>query len=146
MKLFVKKKNARMTTVSVVSACTKDSMIGSKKINGSCDSLKFLDFLKSLDIPQHSVILMDNVKFHHSIIIKEYCKLHLIDILYVPAYSPWFAARKRALRERNPIELCFSIIKRNYYRNQSIDESLNSIKQSHLEAFFNKSLTCIGPY
>ena len=42
VKLFVKKKNARMTTVSVVSACTKDSMIGSKKINGSCDSLKFL--------------------------------------------------------------------------------------------------------
>ena len=34
VKLFVKKKNARMTTVSVVSACTKDSMIGSKKING----------------------------------------------------------------------------------------------------------------
>ena len=101
-------KNARMTTVSVVSACTKDSMIGSKKINGSCDSLKFLRlplrlrrvFLKSLDIPQHSVILMDNVKFHHSIIIKKYCKLHLIDILYVPAYSPWFAARKRALREQ----------------------------------------------
>jgi transposase len=135
-KLFIKKKNARMTTVTVVAACSKENTLGTLKINGSCDSNKFLSFLKSLNIPNNSVILMDNVKFHHSKIVTEYCELNNIIVLFVPAYSPWF----------NPIELCFSVIKRNYYQNQSIDDSLNSLEQHHYQAFFNKSLSCTGPY
>jgi transposase len=125
-----------MTTTTVVVACTKENTLRTLKINGSCDSNKFLNFLKSLDIPKRSVLLMDNVKFHHSKIVTEYCEFNNIIVLFVPAYSPWF----------NPIELCFSVIKRNYYQNQDIDVSLNSLTTHHYKAFFTKSLQCIGPY
>jgi transposase len=116
-KLFIKKRACRMSNITVVAACTSETMIGNVKINGSCDSLKFLTFLKFLDIPKERVLLMDNVKFHHSKIVTEYCNANNINILFIPAYSPWF----------NPIELCFSVIKRHYYKNQNVEDSLNHL-------------------
>jgi hypothetical protein len=54
--------------------------------------------------------------------------------LYVPPYSPWF----------NPIEGCFSIVKRQYPVKQNIKDSFASLTQMHFSAFFKKSLSTYG--
>ena len=46
-----------------------------------------------------TVVLIDNVAFHHSKIVKQYARDRNIHLLYVPPYSPWF----------NPVEGVFSI-------------------------------------
>jgi transposase len=129
-KLYIKKHKPIMITTSVVCAYSKDKLIGKLHFKGSINTNLYLDFLKNLDLNNQMVLLMDNVSFHHSKKVKELCKDKNIDILYTPPYSPWF----------NPIELCFSIIKRHYYKNQDIDKAFNSLNSNHLKAFFTKSL------
>jgi transposase len=135
-KLYIKKKNARMTTSSAVVAVSKNNIEGINRLHGSFNSDKFLDFISFLNLQPKTVILLDNVKFHHSKKVKEFCQQQMLDLLYVPPYSPWF----------NPIELCFSIIKREFYKHQDIDRAFHSITSFHLNAFFSKSLTCEGSF
>jgi transposase len=131
-KLFIKKLKPRMTTTSVVAAFSKNELIGKMDIKGSINTDLFLEFIDSLDLYPGMVLLMDNVRFHHSNRVKELCKDKNIDILYTPPYSPWF----------NPIELCFSIVKRSFYKFQDIDKAFDSVNEEHLNAFFTKSLSC----
>ena len=77
-------------------------------------------------------ILLDNVRFHYCKAVKELaCKMGW-ELLFVPPYSPWF----------NPIEIegIFSIIKRAYYKQLSIDDSIKTVTSQHLQAFFKHSL------
>ena len=111
-------------------------MISKKNIVQRLDSTKafnsttFFNFIKSYVFPKKSVILLDNVSFHHCISVKQYCKENNITLLYVPPYSPWF----------NPIEGVFSIVKRSYYKSGSIEDSFSKVTSKHIEAFFKDSL------
>ena len=129
-KLYIQKNKPVMITTSCVCAYSKNKLIGKLHIKGSINTELYIQFLNSLDLNSEMVLLMDNVRFHHANKVKELCKNKNIEILYTPPYSPWF----------NPIELCFSIIKRQYYKNQNIDLAFDSLNKNHLEAFFNKSL------
>lgn len=86
--------------------------------------------MQSLDLQPGTVILLDNVRFHHSLCVKELAKQRQWDLLYTPPYSPWF----------NPVEGVFSVVKRAYYRGSSIDEAFRAVSQHHLEAFMTGSL------
>ena len=77
----------------------------------------FLLFLKQTNLPQNTLLLIDNVSFHHSKEVKQYIKNKKWNILYTPPYSPWF----------NPIENIFGIIKHNFRKNKMIKESFESI-------------------
>ena len=46
----------------------------------------------------------------------------------------------------NPIELCFSIVKREYYKSQDIEKSYSSLTPKHILAFFKKSLHTYGAF
>ena len=135
-KVFIRKKAPRITTTSAIVCVSSDKLISKSITQGSVNTSKFLDFLKSFDIPQNSVILMDNVSFHHSKVVTDYLKDKGVDILYTPPYSPWF----------NPIELCFSIVKRAFKQNQDITQSFNALNSQHFHSFFNKSLQCIKQF
>lgn len=134
-KLFIKKTNQRMTTTSSICCVAKNS-IKHKEYEGSINTFRFLEFLKSLELPQDTVVLLDNVKFHHSKVVKQYCQDRNIILLYVPPYSPWF----------NPIELCFSIVKRKYYEHIDILKSYKALNYQHIESFFRKSLNCVSKF
>lgn len=128
-KLRIKRHYTRITNQSVLSASTKNKLIylkSSKPFN----SISFSNFIKDLKELKNSVIILDNVSFHHSKIVKETAKEKGYDLLYIPPYSPIF----------NPIEGVFSIVKRAYYKCKSIEESFNNLTKNHLEAFFNHSL------
>lgn len=130
--LYISKKQPRTTTTSVAACVSKDGLVGSKTVhNGSFNTQTFLDFLESLDLPPGTVILMDNVKFHHSKAVTAFAQRKRLTILYIPPYSPWF----------NPIEYCFSVIKRAFHMVQNIHDAFGALRPEHCKAFFEKSLS-----
>jgi transposase/predicted transcriptional regulator len=131
-KLHVKRLYSRITTESVLAASTLTEIFYTRS-KVSFNSISFSNFIRASNFPAKSVILLDNVSFHHSKIVKEVAKQKNYDLLYVPPYSPIF----------NPIEGIFSIIKRNYYKCKSIQESLENILESHLTSFFRYSMNSI---
>jgi len=127
----VKNKPSRMTTTSVLSAVSRDVPVYWSKRVGSFDKISFLDTLKSFSFSRGTVLLLDNVAFHHSKVVKEYAQEQGLHLLYVPAYSPWF----------NPIEGVFSVVKRHFYSHRCIDHAFHTVSGQHTNAFFEKSFS-----
>ena len=130
--LYSLRKQPHMTTTSVLAACTTSGWLKTKQQQTAFNTSSFLDFLRDLDLDNRHVLLLDNVSFHHSKSVKEYLAERDVGILYTPPYSPWF----------NPIEMCFSIVKRKFPVLQDIQASFDALRASHFEAFFRKSLRC----
>jgi putative transposase len=135
-KVFIRKNIPRMLTRTSICCVSDDNIVDNKILIGSVNKIIFLEFLKNLNLSSNHVILLDNVAFHHTKLVKEYCLLKKIELLYVPPYSPWF----------NPIELAFSIVKRHYYKCQNIENAFNSLTSQHLKSFFTKSLNTITKF
>jgi transposase len=129
-KLFLQKAAPRMTTTSVVACVSNKSILATKVVKGAFNTQLFLDFLVNLNLPSQTVVLLDNVRFHHSRVVKDYAMSQGIDLLYVPPYSPWF----------NPVELCFSVVKRHYYKTLDIKTSFQMLTTQHCKSFFDRSL------
>lgn len=127
--LKVQRVQPRMTTMSSLVVMSKECIIKHQEVQGSFNQHLFLSFLQGLNIPDNSVILLDNVRFHHCSAIKDFAKLKGWTLLYTPPYSPWF----------NPIEGVFSIIKRQFYAGKSIQECFDSVCQHHCKSFFEFS-------
>ena len=132
-KLYIAKRQPRMTSLSVCACASEQGWIGFSKKEGSFNHESFLQFLKSLEIPPSSVLLLDNVSFHHSKNVKEYLSSKNITPLFTPPYSPWF----------NPIEGCFSLVKKAFTFYEKIEDAFLSLKQSQFKAFFEKSLKAV---
>lgn len=135
-KLSIKKKQPRVTTTSVMAIYSQDGHVNKVSSTKPFNSQSYLDFLKGTNFPSRSVLLLDNVSFHHSIQALQFLKSSGVMPLFVPPYSPWF----------NPIEGVFSIIKRHYYDNECIEDAFNSVTKEHCLAFFQKSLNATAPF
>lgn len=131
-KLYVRKNVPNLKNTSVVACVSKNGLVGKQKVIGSFTQTSFLKYLEDLSLEPKTVILLDNASIHHSKIVKNFANDHELILLYTPPYSPWY----------NPIELCFSIVKRMYYKSQDIETSFETLSQQHCNAFFNKSLNC----
>ena len=59
------------------------------------------NLFKNVDI-NSTVLVMDNARIHHSLIVQEYCETIGVRVLFLPPYSPFL----------NPIELSFGKIKK----------------------------------
>jgi transposase len=81
-----------------------------------------LDYMKTFNFPKSTIIIMDNVSFHHSKIIKNYIESQNWKLLYIPPYSPDF----------NPIENIFSKIKNQYRKCKNIENSFDIISQNDI--------------
>lgn len=135
-KLFIRKNTPRMTTVSVIACASETGWVKIKGCKGATNALEFVTFLKSLDLTSNTVVLMDNVRFHHSSVVREFLDSKKVERLYTPPYSPWF----------NPIELCFSNVKRHFRKEQNIEKAFASLEGHHFASFFKKSMTCEQPF
>jgi transposase len=135
-KLRIMKKQARTTTVSVMALYSENGLIAMTKSSKAFNSLSFLNFLKSIQFPLNSVILMDNVSFHHSSQVLSYLESQNVKVLFVPPYSPWF----------NPIEGIFSIVKRHFYDNEVIEDAFSYVTELHCLSFFQKSQNAVRPF
>jgi transposase len=128
--LRIVRTNARRTTISSLVVASSSEIIKRQDVVGSFNTILFTQYLESLSLPKGSVILLDNVSFHHSKVIKELALKKGYELLYTPPYSPWY----------NPIEGIFSIIKRFYYKNGNIDDAFASVTSEHCQAFFRYSI------
>ena len=135
-KLFIKKKQPILITTSVIACCSSTGWKQFKEYKGSVNTIIFKSFLESIVFDPKSVMLMDNVRFHHSKEIREYLQSKNVEILFTPPYSPWF----------NPVEMCFSIVKKHFRENQCIQAAFQHLKQFHFQSFFQKSCTAISKF
>ena len=128
--LILSKPPPKAKATSVLAVVDNKGIVAKKSVQGAYNTNLFLEFLQSLQLPIDTIILLDNVRFHHSNVIKEFAQTKKWKLLYVPPYSPWF----------NPIEEVFSIVKRHYYQYWNIDTAFDSIKESHCKSFFEHAL------
>ena len=125
----------RTKKIAIYMAVSDSKIIGFKMAYKHGNSLDYLDFIKSLNC-SNNTLLMDNVAFHKSLALREYVESMNCNIVFTPPYSPQF----------NPIEMVFSKMKTIYrklnYRNASLMEenivqSINSITTGNLQAYFS---------
>ena len=132
---YIKNKinNKTRTNKSVCTCITSD---GNVKYNISLvpyNKTLFLSFLKSLKLPKNTILLMDNVCFHHSKEVVNYIKTQDWSLLFTPPYSPWF----------NPIENVFSVVKNQYRKSKNIENSFNFAKQTIVKNCINYAINKI---
>jgi transposase len=128
---------------SLLLAISKSEIISYKIYNGSLNAegyKNFIDTNKNKFI--NKTIIQDNVRLHHSKIVKEYATENNINMKYIPAYTPEF----------NPIEQVFSQIKtefRKYDHKNMIDDikkSLLIVRPEQLNNYFNNTIKIINSY
>lgn len=106
-------------------AVSNNKIIGYSLVNGSSNKFIFENFLKEqvLSKVKNSILLMDNVSFHHSKSVVECVNSSSNKILYNVAYNP----------ETNPIEFVFSIIKNFVRKHEPVN--VKDLKKSIINSF-----------
>ncbi len=106
---------------SLMLAISNKHTVASQLVAGSFNKARFISFLQERLLPvirREDVILMDNVRFHHSKEVKQILNEHHIRTLYNPPYHP----------DSNPVEMAFSMIKSDARRSQpSTKEDVESV-------------------
>jgi transposase len=110
--------------VSVVAAIDENGNMRYKPIEGHYSRDTFTEFLQSLQYPTGTVLLMDNVRFHHSQCVKDLAENRGWHLLYTPPYSPRF----------NPIEKFFSCVKSRFRKHRNLDESFVSVPREIIQS------------
>lgn len=124
---------------SMLCAIGIEGLIDYQVIIGAFNSNLFLDFIRNKLIPYFSlhpnkILIMDNVRFHHSEIVLNMLRLNNISFKFLPSYSP----------QLNPIEEFFSMIKSRFNALRTSNPSL-SIDHALISAFeSNFSEQCEG--
>lgn len=129
--LCIPKLQPRMTTQSYLVMASKESIVQKIGKVGSFKTQDMVDFIKAMEVSKHSVVILDNVSFHHSQSVKSLFEEKGIKTLYTPPYCPRF----------NPIEGIFSIVKRAFYKGTTIEQSFKSVTKNHCESFFRFSFS-----
>lgn len=100
---------------NIVMAITSNDVIDFTISQKPYNSTTFLQFIESLipKLPQTTkYLLMDNVAFHRSKVLKEVVDKSGLELLFIPPYSPQY----------NPIEEVFADVKRHFRRSLIIEQ------------------------
>ena len=82
---------------------------------------QMLEFISELDQMNNQVIVMDNLRVHHNLKVKEHMKEKGLAVEWIPPYSP----------DMNPVEEMFSWLKRELRKKRvsSRNELLNELNR-----------------
>jgi hypothetical protein len=93
--LKIQRSASRRTTISSLVAASMEQIISRVELQGSFRSQTFSSFLESLPLPSGTVVLLNNVAFHHSKVAKDaaerkgkvssYCLFHLTLLGLIPS-------------------------------------------------------------
>ncbi len=97
-------KTLRRTKFSVIMAIAKDRVIGYNIMDHNCRKVDFVKFIQTLPVSEGSSLLMDNIRFHHSIDTMNAIAKKGLRPIFVPPYSP----------RGNAIENLFGVLKTEY--------------------------------
>jgi transposase len=109
-------------TISLLMAISKNEVVGFKIQDCPFNSKSFSEFILSLNCPPKTPIVLDNVAFHKSKIVKEAIANKGFITCYNLAYSP----------QLNPIELAFSVLKRSLRFKLPIEKNVDCMLLSKL--------------
>ena len=115
-RVCVNRTSMSRTKVSLLLATTQERIIGFQVYTGTCNSSKFAQFIRSLPLTNGATLLMDNVAFHKTRIVREEAQAKGATLFFTPPYSPWY----------NPVETTFSILKHRYRREKMAFPTLTS--------------------
>jgi hypothetical protein len=59
-------KNLRRVKFTLILAISRHGLVGFDILNHNCKKVNFLKFVQTINIPNNSTIIMDNIPFHHS--------------------------------------------------------------------------------
>lgn len=102
--------------------------------DGFINADRFVTFLETLTFGRGTVVLLDNVRFHHTAAVKALFARRGWTALYVPPYSPWF----------NPIEHVFAQVKHAFRRGSGVDAAFAAVDRSAAKAAFEHCLRVNG--
>lgn len=124
------REHPRRKKLTLYAAIGQERILGFKLSSTNGNSNDFLEFLKSLNLKDNTV-LMDNVAFHKTKEVRAYLEDTGSQALFVPPYSP----------DYNPIELVFSKLKAIYRRIDSdmtaaVSKALEAIKSEDASPYF----------
>lgn len=97
----------RRVKFTLILAVSSKGLVGYEILDHNCKKDDFVSFIYDLELPQNSVVLMDNIPFHHSKEVLNAIKQKNSSILYCIAYSP----------KLNAVENVFGMIKPIYRQN-----------------------------
>ena len=133
--LMIRKEKACVTSTTALACASSDGWVSRQIFKGGTNRKIFSEFIRSLDLPTGSVILLDNASIHKGDEVFDAFKQKGFIPLYVPPYSPWY----------NPIEKCFRIVKYSFSTTQNIEKSFDLLdKEQHFVPFFRHTLRCYG--
>ena len=94
----IRKGMAKKISLNMISTVTNKGKVRFMTYQGGMDAKRFISFLKRLikGANKKIYLILDNLKVHHSKLVKEWAKRHeeSIELFFLPSYSP----------ERNPDE------------------------------------------
>ena len=94
-------KTLRRTKFSFIMVIGKNGIVAFEVIDHNYKKADFVRFFTNLTLPTGSVVLMDNLRAHHSNEVRDTLANHGIDTFFTPPYSP----------RCNPIEKIFGVLK-----------------------------------
>ena len=125
-------------TISQLLAIDAKGSISLTYRKGAYNGVLFAEFLKSL--PCDRRIILDNVAFHKSKVVRETAAQRNQVLTFTPPYCPWF----------NPVEHAFSVAKHDFRKRrfetpdqdflQTVRDSFQSITPAKCEGFFQGAM------
>jgi transposase len=138
-----KKPSCSRVKTSFLLAIDRAGIVRHESIAGNFNSVSFAAFLETL--PNEKNVIMDNVAFHRSNIVKDVAMRKHLTLNFIPPYSPW----------HNPVEYAFSSIKARYRKLrlargnveshiaaslESVDSSMTSNLFDHAQRLYRQDL------
>ena len=121
---------------TLLAAISNSKIVGYKIIKESVNATIYLDFLKTnKEIFKNKILIQDNARIHHALIVKSYALTENIILKYNPAYTPEF----------NPIELMFNKCKIEF-RKLNHDNLVSKITSTDCQRFFQHVINIITSY
>lgn len=129
----------RGANVSVIAAVRNDAVVGWYPHDGAVDAERCTAFVHRLLLKEGDVVVMDNVRFHHSDSVKKAIQSYGARILFIPPYHPEldaieevFSKVKRSVRRLEPRTICSLI--------QALTSSFACVSKENLDAFVKHAL------
>jgi transposase len=104
----IRLRRIRMTLLMAISTT---GVVGWELFEGNCNAQRFALFLQQTDFEGRRYVLLDNVRFHHSCVVKQAFEAKDVSALYLPPYTPQW----------QPIEYAFHSIKHQYRQTHPSD-------------------------
>ena len=122
------------TTATIAGISYQHGLVNWRNFDKSVNTDKFIEYLKILNNRFQNkklALFMDNLRVHHTIRVREFCKLHDISIIFNVPYFP----------DGNPIELIFAKVKRQF-KSMKTNEIANG-KCSNTRLLIDKSFSAV---